>query len=87
MDELAFHFQHVVLDFSDFHNADSMVFPTNYPDTYSGERKTSGGAICSGPKYIFHRSSTTIKANLCPLCRGHSLDDYGLTGLLVHAIF
>ena len=84
MDELAFHFQHVVLDFSDFHNADSMVFPTNYPDTYSGEMENlwRGLFVSKAEIYLSPKFNDNQSKPVSFYAEGILLDDYGLTGLI-----
>ena len=83
MDELAFHFQHVVLDFSDFHNANSMVFLRIIQILIPVKWKTSGGLFVSKAEiYLSPKFNDNQSKPVSFYAEGILLDDYGLTGLI-----
>lgn len=84
MDELAFHFQNVVLDFSDFHNAASFSFPENYPGVYNGDMENLWRGLFVSQAEIFLSEKFNDNQNkpVSFYAQNILLDDYGLTGLL-----
>jgi hypothetical protein len=84
IDELAFQFQSVVLDFSDFKNAASFSFPDNYPGAYSGEMEMLWRGLFISQAEIFLSQKFKDKQNkpVTFYAQNILLDDYGLTGIL-----
>lgn len=84
IDELAFNFKNVVLDFSDIHNAASFTLPANYPGGYSGEMKNlwRGFFVSEAEIFLSQKFNDNQNKPVSFYAEGLLLDDYGLTGLV-----